>query len=306
MSWHKTDDPACNADRREDPVALVIEPRERDLGGFSVRRVLPSSKQRSLGPFVFFDQMGPSSLAAGKGIDVRPHPHIGLATLTWMVDGEIRHRDSLGNVQDIKAGAVNWMIAGRGIVHSERSPDHERARPSKLFGIQTWLALPRPSEEVAPAFVHYPAKEIPRQSKDGVNLSVIAGTGWGLESPVTVYSPTLYADIRLDAGSTIQIDTEHDERGVYVLSGSISLGSKTKFEAGRMMVLTPGRDVTLRADVNAHVVVVGGQPLDGRRHIWWNFVSSRPERIEQAKADWAHGRFGNVPDDDEFIPLPSD
>lgn len=305
MSWQppenptSMDAPACPA------VETVITPRAKDLGGFEVRRVLPSARRRAVGPFVFFDQAGPSRLNAGEGVDVRPHPHIGLATLTWLIDGELVHRDSLGSFQPIRPGEVNWMIAGSGIAHSERTPDALRAGESRLYGIQTWLALPKPHEETAPAFEHYPADAIPRTSGDGLELTLIAGTGWGLTSPVSVFSKTVYADVRAASGAVLTVPDEHEERAVYVLEGGVEVGGKT-FDAGAMLVLAPRGPVDVRMTGPGHILVLGGEATDGPRHMWWNFVHSDKDRIEQAKADWKAGRFAKVVDDDEIIPLPED
>ena len=279
-------------------IDTLITPRTRDLGdGFQVRRALPDAKRRSVGPFVFFDQMGPAVLEPGKGLDVRPHPHIGLATVTYLFEGEIMHRDSLGIVQPIRPGEVNWMTAGRGIVHSERTPDELRASGSKVFGIQTWVGLPREDEELAPDFVHVGAAELPTLEAPGLRARVILGELGGERSPVPTRSPTFYADVELNGG-TLALDTRYAERGAYVVNGSLEIA-----EAGQMIVFQRGADVKLSAQ-GARVMVFGGEPLDGERFIWWNFVSSRRERIAQAAADWKAGRFAGVPGDKEFIPLP--
>jgi redox-sensitive bicupin YhaK (pirin superfamily) len=305
MSWQRAEDAECTTPETCPTVETAIVPRSRDLGGFDVRRVLPSSRRRMIGPFIFFDQMGPATLKAGTGVDVRPHPHIGLSTVTWLFDGEIMHRDSLGSEQPIRPGEVNWMTAGSGIVHSERTPEALRPDGPRLFGLQTWLALPQPHEETEPAFEHFKADRMPRIEGDGVAATLIAGSGWGKRSPVGVFTETLYADIRIDAGATLTLPPEHEERGVYILNGTIEIDGET-FEPGTMLVLRPGGAVDIRATESAHVMAVGGESADGPRHIWWNFVSSSKERIEQAKADWKAGRFASVPGDDEFIPLPDD
>lgn len=299
-----TDANGTPAPRADAPaVKRVIHPRAKDLGGLTVRRALPARDLRAVGPFIFFDEMGPVAFPAGQGIDVRPHPHIGLSTLTWLIEGEILHRDSLGSVERICPGAVNWMTAGAGVVHSERTPADVRAAPSALHGIQMWLALPRPHEEIPASFQHVPAPDLPVWSRDGCRVMLIAGSGWGERSPVRVYSPTLCADATLEAGATLTIEAEHEERALYPVSGAITVGG-TRFGIGQMVVLQPGAHVAVEADHGARVIAIGGAALDGPRHLWWNFVSSRVDRIEQAKADWAAGRFAKVAGDDTFIPLP--
>ena len=297
--------PAPRADARADAPAVkrVINPRLKDLGGLKVRRALPARELTAVGPFIFFDEMGPVSFPAGQGIDVRPHPHIGLSTLTWLIEGEILHRDSLGSVERIRPGAVNWMTAGAGVAHSERTPADVRVAPSALHGIQMWLALPRPHEEIPASFQHVPARDLPAWSRDGCRVMLIAGSGWGERSPVRVCSPTLCADVTLEAGATLTIEPEHEERALYPVSGTITVAG-TRFGIGQMVLLQAGVAVAVDAEQSARVIVIGGAPLDGPRHLWWNFVSSRAERIEQAKADWAAGRFPPVAGDDTFIPLP--
>lgn len=303
MSWQPAVEADCAQTESCAPVAAVITPKAKDIGGFEVRRALPSIERRSIGPFVFFDQMGPATFAAGSGIDVRPHPHIGLSTLTWLVEGEIMHRDSLGSEQPIRPGEVNWMTAGRGIVHSERTPNDKRAAPHNLFGLQVWLALPQAHEETEPSFQHYTGNEIPRIEQDGVVIQLVAGEAWGERSPVEVFSETLYADIALPAGGRFTLPSETPERGLYIMQGEVSLAGET-FTAGSMLALNPGREAVVEAAQPARVALIGGAPLDGRRHLWWNFVSSSKERLEQAKADWKEGRFPAVPGETEFIPLP--
>jgi hypothetical protein len=257
-----------------------------------------------VGPFIFFDHMGPARFAVGHGIDVRPHPHIALATLTYLFDGEIVHRDSVGSFQPIRPGDVNWMVAGQGIVHSERSSAEARAQGATLHGIQSWIALPKRHEETEPRFDHHPARTIPVQKWDGVELSVIAGTAYGLRSPVAVFSPTLYVAVTLAAGAELPIDEEHAERALYIAEGAVSAGSVT-FEEGTMGVLRSGTAVRVRAQKSARLMLIGGAPLDGERHIEWNFVSSSKERIERAKADWQRDVFPKVAGDEyERIPLP--
>ena len=285
----------------ESPIELTIEPRIRSLGEFDVRRVLPSAERRMVGPFVFLDHMGPAVFPPGKGIAVRPHPHIGLATITYLFEGEIMHRDSLGYVQLIQAGAVNLMTAGRGIVHSERASD-DLAVTSHLHGIQSWLALPLEVEEMKPGFIHYPAASLPELTLGGATVRVIMGAAYGARSPVATYSPTLYLEVRLGAGSELALPDDVSERAAYVTEGAVSVSGQ-EYREGTMLVARTGADVRLRASMPSRVMVVGGEPL-GRRHIWWNFVSSSKERIEQAKRDWVEGRLGKVPGDDEFIPLP--
>ena len=282
---------------------LIIEPRLHDLGdGFVVRRVLPFRLRRQVGPLVLFDNFGPADFAAGRGMDVRPHPHIGLATVTYLYEGAIRHRDSLGSDRVIRPGDVNWMTAGRGIVHSERTPPEERASGQKLHGVQTWLGLPLESQDVEPDFHHHAAATLPEEERDGVRLRVIAGTGFGMESPVRVHSPTLYVDVRFEAGARIVLPDEHAERAVYAIDDGIAVGG-APLARERMHVLSPG-EVELTASAPARALICGGAPLDGERIIWWNFVASSRTRIERAKADWAAQRFGQVPGETEFIPLP--
>jgi hypothetical protein len=305
MSWQPANEAGDATPRDCPPVETVIVPRSRDLGDFDVRRALPSTKRQMIGPFIFFDQMGPAIFHKGKGVDVRPHPHIGLSTVTWLIDGEIMHRDSVGSVQPIRPGEVNWMTAGSGIAHSERTPEARRDGTERLDGIQTWLALPKKHEETAPAFEHFTAKMLPTFEGDGVAATLVAGTGWGKRSPVGVFSETLYADIRLADEATVTIPPEHEERGVYVLSGAAWISGE-RFATDSLLVLRPGMPVDIRAELPCHLIVFGGESADGPRHIWWNFVSSSAERIEQAKADWKAGRFAPVVDDDEFIPLPED
>lgn len=290
-----------------DSVDMIILPPVRDLGdGFAVRRALPSAHRRMVGPFIFFDQMGPAVLDAGRGLDVRPHPHIGLATVTYLLEGEILHRDSLGSVQPIRPGAVNWMTAGRGIVHSERSPQEARTAGGPLFGLQTWVALPSAHEETAPEFFHHPADDIPKAEAEGVSITVVAGTSDGLRSPVRTFSEMLYADISLAEGARYRLSAEHIERAAYVIAGEVCVEGQTGgFAPTELVIFKPGAEIVLRAQNGpARIMLVGGEPLGEQRHIYWNFVSSSPERIEQAKQDWRAGRFEGVPGDTEFIPLP--
>jgi hypothetical protein len=289
----------------ESVVELVIAPRLRDIGDFAVRRILPYAKRRMVGPFIFLDEFGPEDLPAGQGIDVRPHPHIGLATVTYLFDGEIMHRDSLGVVQAIRPGAVNWMTAGRGIVHSERSGDEERARDKKLHGMQSWIALPLDCEETAPAFKHHAADALPVIEDDGLWMRLIAGSAYGETAPVEVFSDLFYLHAELEAGASVALPAEHEERAAYVVSGAVTLEGED-YGPATMMVVRPGAAAELTAAEASRVMLLGGAPLEGKRHIWWNFVASSPERIEQAKADWQGGRFAMVPGEEEFIPLPKE
>ena len=303
MSIQPCSQPSCEEPADSASVELVIGSRAKDLGDLVVRRVLPSSERQRVGPFIFFDQMGPARLAAGSGIDVRPHPHIGLATVTYLFDGVIQHRDSLGSDQAITPGAVNWMTAGRGIVHSERTPQALRAEGSSLNGLQVWLALPRESEETDPAFVHHPASAMPRIERPGAVLTLIAGEAWGTRSPVETASPTFYAAGTLDAGAALAIPDEIEERAVYLVEGAIAIDGQ-RLAPGAMAVLRRSAQARIVAERASRLALVGGAPLEGERHLWWNFVSSSRERLEQAKSDWKEGRFPGVPGDPEFIPLP--
>ena len=291
-----------------DAIERVILPPVRDLGdGFTVRRALPSPHRRMVGPFIFYDQMGPAAFVNGEGLDVRPHPHIGLATVTYLLEGEILHRDSLGSVQPIRPGEVNWMTAGSGIVHSERSPAAARAASGRLSGLQAWVALPTSAEETAPGFTHYRRDQIPTIEDAGVRLTLIAGTSDGLSSPVATFSDMVYADIALAAGARYQLRAEHVERAIYVVDGSIAVtGQSGRFEAGQLVVFRPGAEILIEAAGPARLMLLGGEPLPEARHIYWNFVSSSAERIEQAKRDWAEGRFARVEGETEFIPLPAE
>lgn len=284
-------------------MTTIIAPRIHDIGGFEVRRAVPTLQARSVGPFVFVDHMGPAVFEPGRGIDVRPHPHIGLATVTFLWSGTILHRDTLGSVQPIEPGDVNWMIAGRGIAHSERTPPAEREHAHQTHGMQTWVALPRAQEEAAPGFHHFAAAALPQQRRGGATLRVVAGRGYGEESPVRVFSDTLYVAIDLDAGAETALDDAHAERALYVLDGDVQLDG-ADIPMRHLIVLDPGTRPTLRAKTPLKAMLLGGEPLDGGRHLWWNFVSSSKERIEQAKLDWVEGRFGQIPGEHEFISLP--
>jgi redox-sensitive bicupin YhaK (pirin superfamily) len=292
------------SESRNAGIESIIIPRTRDLGdGFEVRRALPSAQRRTVGPFVFFDQMGPVVLRVGRGLDVRPHPHIGLATVTYLFDGEIRHRDSLGTVQAIRPGEVNWMIAGRGIVHSERTPSELRAGESRLFGIQTWVALPKDREETEPGFAHHGADALPVIEGEGKRMRLIAGSFYGIRAPVHVFSNLFYVDAALFDAARLEFPAEHEERALYVVDGRVELDSGL-FDAGRLLVFRPGAATVVKAVGAARMILFGGEPMDGPRHVWWNFVSSSAERIERAKSDWQAGRFPPVPGEPEFIPLP--
>ncbi len=303
MSWQSAEEPEVVAPPACKALQHVIVPRPRDLGGFEVRRVLPAPERRNVGPFVFFDQMGPAELAPGAGIDVRPHPHIGLATVTYLFAGTIIHRDSLGTVQAIEPGEVNWMTAGRGIAHSERSDAELRKQRQKLYGIQIWVALPRQHEETAPDFTHYEATALPMIEGEGTAVRVIAGSLFGKQSPVKTFSSLFYADVSLRQGAAVALENQHEERAIYLLEGAVEIAGQP-FEPGRLLVFAPGDVISVKANSTAKVLLFGGEPLDGPRHLWWNFVSSSRERIEQAKTDWKAKRFAAVPGDAEFIPLP--
>ncbi len=285
----------------------IIVPRTSDLGnGFEVRRALPSAQRRMVGPFIFFDQMGPTVLRPGTGLDVRPHPHIGLATVTYLFEGEILHRDSLGMVQPIRPGAVNWMTAGSGIVHSERTGPEARVRGGPLFGIQSWVALPQVHEETTPAFAHHDVEALPVIEGAGARVRLIAGALDGARSPVRTFSAMFYADVRLEPAARFVLRAEHEERAAYLVDGSVEIaGCGETFGAGQLLIFRPGAEIVLAAQTApARLMMLGGEPMEGPRHIWWNFVSSSKERIEQAKMDWKEGRFAAVPSETEFIPLP--
>lgn len=300
MSWLPTaDEPDALA-----AVDVTIEPSVKDLGSFRVRRALPSQARQMVGPFIFLDHMGPARFEAGEGMDVRPHPHIRLATVTYLLEGSIVHRDTLGSVQEIVPGAVNWMTAGRGVAHSERTGEVARSTPREVQGIQSWVALPRSREEDAPGFSHHPGDTLPVLRDRGITARVIAGEAYGTRSPVPVASHTLYVDASLDAGAILPLSGDHAERGVYVIEGEVEVAGEG-YAAGRLLLFRPGDAVALRALRPSRVLLIGGEPMDGPRHVWWNFVHSRKDRIEAAKEDWRAGRFAFVPGDErEFIPLP--
>jgi redox-sensitive bicupin YhaK (pirin superfamily) len=296
--------------REEMPPGLeiVIVTRVREIvDGFKVRRALPSAKRRMVGPFIFLDQMGPEVLRANRGLDVAPHPHIGLATVTYLFEGELMHRDSLGTVQPIRPGEVNWMTAGSGIAHSERTPEVLRLSGSKLFGIQSWVAMPKRYEESDPTFAHHGADELPIVEGEGKRVRLITGSLYGTQSPVQTLSDMFYADITLAEGARLPVPAEYEERAAYIVEGSVELlPDDGTYSAGQLLVFKPGAEIILRAPETsaARMMLLGGEPMDGARHIWWNFVSSSRERIEQAKGDWMVGRFAPVPEETEFIPLP--
>jgi redox-sensitive bicupin YhaK (pirin superfamily) len=304
MSWHPSNDPILGDPQSCDALELAIIPRTRDLGdGFAVRRALPHGRRQMVGPFIFFDHFGPMQFMSGKGMDVRPHPHIGLATVTYLFDGAIMHRDSEGNVREIQPGAMNLMTAGRGIAHSERTPDVERANGQKMLGLQSWIALPKGAEEIAPSFQHYGADSLPTVTDTGFTARVIAGKAFGAVSPVAMVSPWFYAEVAVEAGVTVPLDPDHEERAIYVVDGEIEIAGD-RHEGPKLLIFRPGDAISVRALRNTRMMFLGGDALEGPRHLWWNFVSSSQERIEQAKQDWKTGRFAHVPDEHEFIPLP--
>lgn len=304
MSWSPCPDPILGDRASVNAVEMLIVPRAVDLGEMEVRRALPSVKRQMVGPFIFFDQMGPAEFLTDQGIDVRPHPHINLATVTYLFEGQILHRDSLGTEQTIEPGAVNWMRAGCGIVHSERTSPQRKRSGQKLFGIQTWMALPETEEESAPDFIHHSAQALPSIDVEGMKARLIAGQAFGERSPLQTPSETLYADVRLASGARLPIEPTYEERALYTIAGAIEVAGDA-FEPGQLLVLRPGDPIVVQARTEARFMLFGGAPMGGPRYIWWNFVSSRPERIEQAKEEWARGRFDTVPGDEtEFIPLP--
>ncbi|SCM70604.1 Pirin-like protein CC_3178 [uncultured Pleomorphomonas sp.] len=290
-----------------DRIEEIVLPNVRDLGGFKVRRALPSAQRRMVGPFIFFDQMGPVMFGAGEAEDVRPHPHIGLSTLTYLFDGEMIHRDSAGHKETIRAGEVNWMTAGNGIVHSERFPAAVHTAGGNLFGTQIWVALPKASEEIAPLFSHHDKAILPTLSDAGVRMTLVAGDGFGVRSPVPVYSDLMYADVHLETGARFKVPPDHVERAAYVISGGIGIeGQDGVFPPSQLVIFRPGAEVILTAREPTRLVLIGGEPFPEKRHIYWNFVSSSRERIEAAKADWRARRFPEIVGETEFIPLPPD
>ncbi len=308
MSWRSCPDPSNP--QTAGALDTLIIPRSRDIGGFSVRRALPAPGRQMVGPFIFLDQMGPADFVTGDGIDVRPHPHIGLATVTYLLRGEFQHRDSLGTDQMITPGEVNWMTAGAGITHSERTSAETRATPHGLFGVQTWVALPADAEDTPPRFEHAGRQALPLIQNGGAEVRLILGHAYGARSPVTVSSEMVYADVALAAGAKLPLPDDHEDRGLYVLEGAVEI-AQDRFEAGRMMVFRPGDRITVTgAEAGARLLLLGGATLEGPRHIWWNFVSSSREKLNAAKAAWRAADFEGGPfrlppgDEDEFIPLP--
>ena len=285
-------------------LSQLLTPHIQDLGGFNARRSLPHDELMMVGPFIFFDHLGPAVFPPGKGVDVRPHPHINLATVTYLFEGVLLHQDSLGFVQEIRPGAVNWMTAGRGIVHSERSPQSDREGNSTLHAIQTWVALPEETEEIEPSFSHYSPEKIPTWTENGVHITLIAGETMSRKSPVKSLSPIIYIDLSFSPESEYILDAEHTERGIYSVTEGISIDGE-ELEQHQLAILNPGNKVAISADVQARCIVIGGEPV-GKRHKWWNFVSSSSARIEQAKQDWRSGKFDQVPGETEFIPLPEE
>ena len=304
MSWMPSNDPILGDPQTCDALDLIIVPRTRDLGdGFAVRRALPHGKRQMVGPFIFFDHFGPVQFVAGKGMDVRPHPHIGLATVTYLFDGSIMHRDSEGNIQEIQPGAMNLMTAGRGIAHSERTPDVQRANGQKMLGLQSWIALPAGKEEIAPSFQHFGADVLPTVQDTGFKARTIAGSSFGKKSPVDMVSEWFYTEVALDEGMRVPLDADHEERAIYIVDGEIEITNE-KYEGPKLLIFRPGDRITVKAVRPTRMMFLGGTALEGPRRVWWNFVSSSKERIEEAKADWEAGRFAHVPNEHEFIPLP--
>ncbi|SDF78849.1 pirin family protein [Sulfitobacter delicatus] len=309
MSWSPCPDPVPGNAKSVDAIETLIVPRAVDIGEMEVRRALPSDKRQMVGPFIFFDQMGPAEFLTDQGIDVRPHPHINLATLTYLFEGQIHHRDSLGTDQAIEPGAVNWMKAGRGIVHSERTAPERKKTGQRLFGLQTWMALPENEEETDPAFMHHDKTDLPVVEAEGMTARLIAGAAFGVSSPLKTASDTLYADITLASGARAPIAANTEERALYTIRGKLEVSGDT-FDPGQLLVLRPGDEITVKGiddgtGSHARFMLFGGAPMEGLRYIWWNFVSSRRDRIEQAREEWRRGRFETVPgDEEEFIPAP--
>ncbi|GAA4224359.1 hypothetical protein GGQ68_002037 [Sagittula marina] len=308
MSWNPAHAPlAAHVD--PDAIETVILPRARDLGGFEVRRALPSMQRQMVGPFIFFDQMGPAEFITEGGIDVRPHPHIGLGTVTYLFQGEFEHRDSTGAQQAILPGEVNWMLAGRGVTHSERTQPDVRKTPHSLFGVQTWLALPEDREEVAPAFEHHKEAALPLLEAEGIRARLILGSAHGQTSPVTMQSETFYIDVALQAGASYPLPDNHEDRGIFVAQGAIEVAGEV-YEEGRMLIFRPGDQISVKAGPRgARLLSLGGATMEGHRYLWWNFVSSSKDRIEKAKEDWKAAQWGEglfslpVGDDQEHIPI---
>ena len=310
MSWNPSLEPGCPDDVGTDAIETLIIPRSRDLGGFEVRRALPAPQRQMVGPFIFFDQAGPAEFLTGQGIDVRPHPHIGLGTVTYLFRGDFHHRDSTGADQLIRPGELNWMVAGRGVTHSERTSATARSGPNSLFGIQTWLALPDSHEDMAPTFEHHGRDALPLLEDGGVSVRLILGSAYGSSAPATMLSESFYADVKLEPGCRLPMPDNHEDRGIYILDGSISVAGR-EYEPQQMMVFRPGDRITVAAgERGARLMILGGATLPGPRYVWWNFVASSKERIEEAKAEWRAANWGKgrfdlpVDDRDEHIPLP--
>ncbi|TMJ42091.1 MAG: pirin family protein [Alphaproteobacteria bacterium] len=305
MSWLPTSDPILGDVKSCNALELVVVPRVRDLGGgFNVRRALPHGRRQMVGPFIFFDHFGPVQFIAGQGMDVRPHPHIGLATVTYLFDGSILHRDSEGNIQEIMPGAMNLMTAGRGIAHSERTPDVSRKKGSSMLGLQSWIALPAEREEIAPSFQHFDAATLPVVEDKGLKARVIAGSAFGARASVEMVSDWFYVEVAAEAYTSVPLDATYEERAIYLVEGEVEIAGE-RLAAPQMLIFRPGDAITIKAVQKTRMMFLGGTAMEGPRHIWWNFVSSRKERIEAAKEDWKSGRFGPVPNETEFIPLPS-
>ena len=309
MSWNPALAPGCPDEIGVDAIETLIIPRARDLGGFEVRRALPAPKRQMVGPFIFFDQAGPAEFLTGQGIDVRPHPHIGLGTVTYLYRGDFHHRDSIGSDQIITPGELNWMVAGKGVTHSERTSAAARQGPNNLYGIQTWIALPEEREDMDPIFEHHGKGNLPEIEAEGVAARLILGNAYGKQAPATLYSETFYLDVALQAEARFPLPDDHEDRGLYITEGSVSIAGQI-FEAGRMMVFRPGDKITVQAgDTGARLMALGGATMKGPRHVWWNFVSSSKDRIEAAKEEWRAANWGKglfdlpVGDSDEFIPL---
>jgi redox-sensitive bicupin YhaK (pirin superfamily) len=310
MSWNPAIEPGCPDEVGVEAIETLIVPRARDLGGFEVRRALPAPNRQMVGPFIFFDQAGPAELLTGHGVDVRPHPHVGLGTVTYLYQGDFHHRDSTGADQIIRPGELNWMVAGKGVSHSERTSAAARSGPNSLFGIQTWLALPDGQEDVAPSFEHHGRSALPMIQDKGVSARLILGNAYGERAPARMFSETFYADVKLDPLARLPMPDEHEDRAIYVVEGSISVAGQ-EFGTMQMMVFRPGDRITVAAgERGARIMALGGATFSGPRYIWWNFVASSMERIEEAKAEWRAGKWGegrfDLPADDrgEFIPLP--
>ncbi|MDP0925628.1 pirin family protein [Paracoccus onubensis] len=310
MSWNPALTPGCPDEIGPDAIETLIVPRARDLGDFEVRRALPAPKRQMVGPFIFFDQAGPAEFLTGQGVDIRPHPHIGLGTVTYLFRGDFHHRDSTGADQVIRPGELNWMVAGKGVTHSERTSAAGRQGPNSLYGIQTWIALPESHEDIAPTFEHHGKGTLPEIHDEGIEARLILGRAYGETAPAKMYSDSFYLDVTLAARARFPLPKDHEDRGLYITEGSIRIAGQ-EFEAGQMMVFRPGDEITVAAgDRGARLMALGGETLNGPRYIWWNFVASSRERIEEAKREWRDARWGqgqfDLPpaDRDEFIPLP--